>query len=427
MELIFRAILNGFFILIAYWWIYAPIFLAIAVFEIWKNYVQTKYLLGLKWVVLEIKPPPDVEKSPKIAENFFSGLHGVYSKPIKTKKMLFEGKLQDWYSFEIVGNQGDVKFYIRTLESNRNVVETHIFAQYPNAEIALADDYIYQLPEKLPDDDYDLFGAELIFTKPDAYPIKTYPFFEEEKGKDEFARSDPLAPLAEALSTLGPGEHVWLQYVARPTGDDWAKEAEKEKNKITGKKEKPKPDNFLQKAIDQAAVSLQLMPLPVEEKKEDKEFSIQKLTSGQKFILDQIENKTAKLAYKVMPRFLYIAKKDVFNKSRVTNVIGMFKQLYSNNLNTFKPNSKTNTSPDGYMPWLFPSNNGFLKAQQEFKRKANIYKKYRWRGFRETGIVILCTEEMATLFHLPGLNVKAPFFPRVESKKGQPPAGLPMK
>ena len=65
-----------------------------------------------------------------------------------------------------------------------------------------------------------------------------------------------------------------------------------------------------------------------------------------------------------------------------------------------------------------------MKSQEEYKRKIDMYKRARAREFKE--LVILSTEEIATLFHLPGINVKAPLFPRVEAKKSQPPAGLPI-
>ncbi len=424
-HLLLGSIRTAFFIVISYWWLYLPVVLVYGVNEIWKDYTRTKYLTSLKWVMLEVKPPPDVQKSPKIAENFFSGLHSVYAKPIAGKKQFFEGKVPDWYSFEIAGNQGDVRLYVRTLEANRNVVETQIFAQYPDAEIAVVEDYMNQLSEKLPNDEYDLFGAELVFTKSNAYPIKTYPFFEEDSGKDEFARTDPIAPLLEVLSTLGPGEFMWMQYVARPTGGEWVEtDSKPEVDKIVGKKPKAKDAPFWSNIIE-GLFSMVGLGAAAPEKKEEKEFTIQKLTTGQKVTLELIENKAFKLAFKVTPRLLYVAKKDVFNRSRISNVIGMFKQLYSNNLNTFKPNGDTGTSDDGYLAWMFPSNNGFMKAQLEFERKANIYKAARGRDFSK--LVILNTEEMATLFHLPGINVKAPFFPRVEAKKSQPPAGLPIQ
>jgi len=425
-SLLFDGIRNGFFVLISYWWIYLPLFLFLGVLAVWKNYITTKYVLGLKWVLLDVKPPPEVFQSPKIAENFFSGLHAVYSKPVKEKKAFFEGKLQDWYTFEIMSHQGDVHFYIRCLETNRNLIESQLFAQYPDAEIELADDYTQQLPKILPDQEHDVFGAELVFTKPNVYPLKTYPFFEEEGAKDQYRHIDPLAPLAEAMSALGPGEFMWLQYVVRPTGDAWTKESEAEIDKIKGKKPKATSPNVLSSLLDVISNLIPGMPADEPKKEDEKEFSIQKLTSGQKFILDQVEAKIAKLAFKVTPRFMYIAKKDVFNRGRTTAVIGMFKQMYSNNLNTFKPNPKTATfTADGWFKWLFPSDKGFLAEQEELERKMDMYKHYRERDFKE--VVILNTEEMATLYHLPGTNVQAPFFPRVQAKKGQPPTGLPMK
>ena len=402
-----------------------PVLLFLATLEGWATYVRQKYLLSLKWVLLEVKPPPDVEKSPKIAENIFSGLHGVYAKPVTWKKRFFSGMVQNWFSFEIVGNGGEINFYIRTQEDLRNLVEAQVFAQYPDAEIKVVDDYVDSLPRYLPTQEYDLFGAELIFTKENAYPIKTYPFFEEESGKGEFKRTDPLSPLAEAMSAIEPGEHLWLQLLIRPTGGEWAKEAQSVVDKLVGKEPK------IERGALGATVDFIDSFLPggaaAEEKKEKKEeFSQMRLTPGQKFVLEQVENKMAKLAFKAGYRFLYIARKELFRRYRVPTVIGMFKQLYSNNLNTFKPNGDVGTSADGWFPWLFPSHRGFFADQQELKRKWHIYQAYKKRAFVRK-VVVLNTEELATLFHLPGIGVKAPAFPRVEAKKGQPPVGLPTR
>ncbi len=400
-----------------------PILLFFAALESWLTYIKQKYLLSIKWVLLEVKPPPDVEKSPKIAENIFSGLHGVYSKPINWRKKFFAGAVQNWFSFEIAGNGGEINFYIRTPEDLRNMVEAQVFAQYPDAEIKIADDYVDSLPRYLPTDDYDLFGTELIFTKENAYPIKTYPFFEEESGKGEFKRTDPLAPLAEIMSTLEPGEHIWLQLLIRPTGKGWVEEAKPVLDKLVGKE--PKVERGILGAIVDFIDSL-FPGGAVEEKKNDKEFSTMRLTPGQKFVLEQTENKVAKLGFKAGYRFLYVARKELFHRSHVSAVTGMFKQLYFNNLNSFKPNGDVGTSADGWFAWLFPSHRGFFADQQEFNRKWHIYQQYKKRAFVRK-VIVLNTEELATLFHLPGVGVKAPAFPRVEAKKGQPPAGLPTK
>jgi hypothetical protein len=422
---IFGPLKIAFSLLVKFWWVYMPILLFFAALESWLAYVRQKYLLSIKWVLLEIKPPPDVEKSPKIVENIFAGLHGAYIRPIPWRNKFFKGEVQNWFSFEIVGNGGEINFYVRTPEKLRDLVEAQFFAQYPDAEISIVDDYIDLLPPYLPNNDYDLFGAELIFAKEDAYPIKTYPFFEEESGRGEFKRTDPLAPLAETLSTLEPGEHIWLQLLVRGTGKEWVDEAQTVVAKLTGKEPKAER-NILDKLVDFLGGFL-LGEATTEGKKEEKqEFSTMKLTPGQRFVLEQVENKIAKLGFKAGCRFLYIARKELFRSSRIAAVTGMFKQFYFHNLNSFKLNPDTITAAGGWLGWLFPSRRGFLADRQEFHRKWQIYQSYRKRSFVRK-VMILNTEELATLFHLPGVGVKAPAFPRVEAKKGQPPAGLPTR
>ena len=49
-----------------------------------------------------------------------------------------------------------------------------------------------KFPKGAPNRDWDLFGADIEFTKPDPYPIKTYHYYEEDvTGK----MIDPLAGL----------------------------------------------------------------------------------------------------------------------------------------------------------------------------------------------------------------------------------------
>lgn len=423
---------TAFSLLFNYWWLYLPPTFVIGTIRAWLFYKTQKYLLSLKWVLLEIKPPPDVQKSPKIAENIFSGLHSSYL-PVSTKKRLIKGEVPNWYSLEIVGNGGDINFYVRVQENLKTLIEHQIFAQYPDAEIKVVDDYITLLPKYLPNDEYDLFGADLIFDKEDAYPIRTHPFFEEESGKDEFRRTDPLAPLAEAMSSLEPGEHMWIQILIRPTGGEWVKQAQKVIDKVVGKEVKEERDFFgriIMGILDAIESFLSLFGLggTPEEKKEErkKEFNIQALTPGKRRALEQIETKVARLGFKSNIRFIYIGRKENFHRSHISSAIGMFKQLYANDLNAFKPDRKTMTFSKGILPQIFPSDRGFFAAWKEFKLKWKMFQSYRNRAFRQK-VMILNIEELATLFHLPGINVKAPAFPRVEAKKGQPPAGLPMK
>ena len=55
-----------------------------------------------------------------------------------------------------------------------------------------------------------------------------------------------------------------------------------------------------------------------------------------------------------------------------------------------------------------------------------LYSKLRGREWTSHNFV-LTTDELATLYHLPGPEVKAPLFPRVEAKMGQPPSNLELE
>ena len=81
------------------------------------------------------------------------------------------------------------------------MVEALIFAQYPQAEIKIAEDYTKLLPAEFDPSRYDVSGTEFVFTT-SAYPIKSWTRVRRGGRKDEYARLDPLAPLLEIMSAL---------------------------------------------------------------------------------------------------------------------------------------------------------------------------------------------------------------------------------
>src|SRR3989344_1483737 len=243
--LILNSFKTVFSLLLSFWWVYLPILLFYIAYFSLLNYTSLKYRLSLEWVLLEVLIPKEVRKSPKAMEQVFAGLHGVYAIPVRWHQTVFKGKVPDWFSFEMVGRAGETHFYIRTFSKYRNLVESQIYAQYPTAEVIEAVDYINDTPHFLPDDKYDLWGGEMMLSKPDAYPIRTYPEFEEKSSSPEdVKRIDPMASLSELFSTLHPGEQIWIQILASPTGDGWIKKGRLEIDKIMGKIP-PKKSDFI--------------------------------------------------------------------------------------------------------------------------------------------------------------------------------------
>ena len=55
-----------------------------------------------------------------------------------------------------------------------------------------------------------------------------------------------------------------------------------------------------------------------------------------------------------------------------------------------------------------------------YVNRSAFYKPYK----RKT--IVLNTEELATIYHFPRQRCPTPSLARIESKKGEPPAGLPV-
>lgn len=412
--IVFENLKAIFSFLVSIWWLYTPVLLFLFLIVTFQNYTRTKFLAAQEWVLLEIKGSRDVKQSPKAMDNVFTALHGIHDPP-KWRDRFFKGKVQIWYSLEIVARQGSIHFYIRTLKSFKNLVESHLYAQYPNCEISpVYNDHISALPPDLKGGGYDLFGTEFILTKEDAYPIRTYPLFEElnpGREPEDIRRIDPLASITEIFSSLNPLEYMGIQILAKPTGDDWVKKGQEVVDKLLGKTPKAKEDFLVGvvKFIDGLLPGASPAEAPKEEKEKKKD-----QTPGQYEALKAVENALSKFGYESGVRFIYLAPKDKFQRSHIAAIGGAFKQFSTYNLNGFKMNKAASTKAK--QPF---------KEMKEFNKKTAMLGKFKTREFVEKPF-IFTTEELASVFHFPDFSVKTPLIPRIEAKKGEPPVELPI-
>ncbi|OGN02416.1 MAG: hypothetical protein A2655_01650 [Candidatus Yanofskybacteria bacterium RIFCSPHIGHO2_01_FULL_43_42] len=398
-------------VLSLYWWLYLPILLFSAWLVSFETYNRLNYLASLEWILLEIRVPREVNKSPKGMEQVFAALYGIFLGPVRWQEKFFKGKVPDWFSFEIAGTGGETHFYVRTQTKYRNLVESQIYAQYPDVELVEAEDYVSALPPFLPNQEYDLWGGEEILSKEDAYPIRTYPEFEEKgTGPDIVKRIDPIASIVETIASLDYKEYISIQLLIRPAGgDEWVKKGQAVVDKLMGKKAKPKED-WLTKTI--FGIDALLSGGSSEKKEEKKEH--EQLSPGKQEVLKAVERNFTKLGFEGGIRLVYIFPKNMFHITHLAAMNGAFKQFASPSLNSFKLNKSTT-----------PPIRGFLYKQKAYRRKSFMYRKLRDRSFVQKPI-ILTTEELATVYHFPDVSVKSPLLPRVEAKKGEPPAGLPI-
>lgn len=409
-----------FWFLLRIWWLWLPPFLFYFAWELWKGYCKVWYWKTVKWVLLEIKIPREIAKSPKAMEQIFAGLHGVqYELDFEEK---YWQKLQyDYFTLEMMSHEGEIHFFIRTAVKYRNLVESVIYAQYPESEIREADDPTNYLPYPIPNKEWTLFGAEFKLAKPDPYPIRTYEEFIIADVKEE-EKVDPVSAMAELLAKLKTGEHACIQLMIRPATHfthEWREEGEKIVAEIMGKKDE-EGAGILKK------IAALVGPAGAEEAAEAAglEGSMLHLSPGERDIVIGIQRKTAKLGFDAVYRFVYFARREVFSMVTFATMMGALRQFNTQNLNSFKINGEAMVSADWWKPWK--------KRTKEHQRKAfNYYYRAR-QPFSDIHImhsktIVLNVEELATIYHFPGPTAAAPLMPRLQARKAEPPVGLPVE
>ena len=397
------------------WWIFIPIILFINIRDLWLGYVKSKFFKKVEYTLYQIKIPRYIEQSFKSMEDVFSTFHSIQISSPKFKDRYLKGKAQLWLSFEIVGDrENGVVFYVRTPNEYKYLVESQMYAQYPDLELDEVDDYTNIFSSSLPNDFWDIWGTDFGLIKPSPYPILTYPFFESFK---EEKNIDPLSSLMEIISKLKADERIWIQILFKPAGDSCKKEGESIVNKLIGKKE-PKQRSFWD-YLSEFLINFIKAPFEAPEwsdggGSEGSSGAVGQLTPGEKDVVQAIQHKISKLLFDTTIRVVYIDRKDSFSRLNIASIMGFFRQFNTLNLSGFKPV----TSFKGKWPF---------KNQKEIWNKTQFYQKYLKRGFNSDTKMVLNTEELATIFHFPTSIVKAPVLRRIEAKKGEPPANLPIE
>ncbi|MBI2473520.1 hypothetical protein HYV70_03140 [Candidatus Uhrbacteria bacterium] len=411
-------------ILIWFGWIPIVMTLGWGFTQMWLDYRRGLYSAKLKYILLAVDVPTMTEQTPKALENFFASIYGTKSS-ITWKEKWIGGKLHPVFSFEIISTEGYIRFLIRTQARFRDVMEAGIYAHYPDAEISEVEDYAKSFPNEFPNDEYEMWGGEMTFDKPSMYPIRTYIDFEDRMTQEI---KDPLGLTLEQLAKMRPGEHFWIQILVQPSSNDWAKASVKHVRKIYGDEDAPKksliastfesviawPTGLLNETLGIDLSGLLSSGTQVKEVDPWKTF---KITLPQKDEAEAILRKATKVGYGVKLRILYVARKSVFQKVERTGMVkGILNQYSHLNFNKFAL----------YIPQV-PKDDYFWMRWEYTQKQHRLMTGYQKRSW---GIganpIWLNVEELATLWHFPTITMKAPLVKKSESKRGEPPVGLPI-
>ncbi len=395
-----------------------PVMLVFLFFHTYVGYTRQKYLNSIQWVLIEIIPSSDIVKSPAAMELFLLSLYQTGGESTWIDRWM-NGKVRTWFSLELVSLGGKVHFYIWVDAKLRKLIESQAYAQYPGIEIREAQDYAAKFNTK----DYTVMTAELKLAKADPYPIKTYIDYQLDKEQEEEFKIDPMTPVLEFFNIIPPDNYACIQILVRAhKGEDpdpkklfpsFSKKVDNWKATAKSEIEKIKKESFIE----------------IEEGDIKKKQNIQ--TESQKRMISALDRSVTKYAFDTGIRLLYIGKKESFvNNFGPLN--GTFKQYNSDELNGFK--TRTGNSTD--YPWqdLFGNR---MKAVTEEMLEAYQLRDYFWRPERVPTMwfftqskprpfFVLNTEELATIYHFPGMVAQSPSLHRVDSKKVTAPDNLPI-
>lgn len=353
----------------------------------WKQQAYIKK--NMDSVLLELRIPPDLVRSPRAMEQVLIAIHGLRNAPKTWRAYHIDGQVTRWFSFEIVSQNGTLKFYVRTPSSLKNLVESALFSYYPEVEISEVPDYAATLPHTVFDleaNNLDIWGQEIAAAKDPVIPFKTYNAFSSGE-KDGI---DPLSSMVEVLGRLKKEEFAALQIVAAPADKGWSKGGA----------------DMIAKIKESGA-----------------------LTPGETANTKEIEDNISKPAFDVLIRATYIAPKEGFSSSfAASGITNALNQLSSPKHNAFAPtlgiggSGKKLTSTKARMLWAFRTR---AVPQKEFFGKiATSLPGYR--NFEEKWAPI-SVETLATMFHpLTSTVLTAPHLERLSSRRVSAPAGLPI-
>ncbi|PIR83588.1 hypothetical protein COU18_02805 [Candidatus Kaiserbacteria bacterium CG10_big_fil_rev_8_21_14_0_10_51_14] len=403
--------------LFAFGWIIglAPIWLPIVgittAWNTWIWYVRSKFIFNKETILLEVKMPREITRSPRAMENALSILWTDSGETTFFNRS-WQGQCRPYFSFEIASFGGEIHFYIWTWKGWRQTVESAMYSYYPEVELVEVEDYAAKF--KMDFEKQDSFPSDWRYEpRNDAYPIRTYVEFELDKDpKDEY-RVDPLAVVLERMSSLKPSEQMWVQIIITMCRDQrrkkggawWQTESRFEgtirdeidvlRKETTGSGDRTGPDAW--KAVAR---------VPMYRYTE---------------LIKAMDRNLGKHPFNVGMRGIYIADRKDFAAPGYTGLRWLWRPFGNPQyMNQLRPRRWGNPFD---WPWQdykdIRWNLMVRRALDAYRRRSHFYPPWIFPHN------MMSTEVIASIWHPPGASIAAPGLERIPAKKAEPPPNLP--
>jgi hypothetical protein len=276
-----------------------------------------------------------------------------------------------------------ISFYVAVPEKLRQFAEQQIHAQYPNSEISEVTDYNIFKPQS------HVVGAYLWAKHQSVFPFKTYKKID----------ADPLLSILNPLSKILEHEGAIIQYIVRPATSEWRQEGVKMTREIReGKKfEQVSEKSWMSKLFNTGKVFNAHQKDP---KKVNSENERYQLTQMEEEMVKTMEEKMSHGGLEVTIRIVSSADNKERAQVNLENIINSFSQYN-----------------------IYRYGNSFAAAIP--RRSSTLVRESIYRTMREAHPMILNTEELASLWHLPLPSTETPHINWLTARKAPPPINMP--
>jgi len=312
-------------------------------------------------------------------EMFFTSVGGLRAE--RGFRAWLAGR-SDHFAFEIVAVGGQVRFYVAVPRAHHAYLEEQLHAQRPDAYVEPAKDYNIFQPTGV------IVGTTLRFKQPGYFPIKSYKKLE----------SDPLDALTNAMSKIGEHEGAAIQYVARSARKEWRSGGVRIASKMQQGMSLAKASGggfwgLIASGFASASGGKKKSGEPPKE---------YRLSPMEQEVVKGLEEKAAKFALDVNVRIVASGPTADAAKANVNAITQVFSQF--------------NVPQYGNM---------FVAGSASSNPK--IIQQFIYRHFDEGRRVVLNTEEMASVWHLPLATTETPNIQWLTARRAAPPVNMPQE
>ncbi len=323
-----------------------------------------------------------------VMDAFYTALGHVRSR--NRFKAYFFGR-EDHVSLEMVSVDGLIKFYAVVPRFLVQFFQQQLHAQYPSATIVDMEDFNLFRPKGA------IFSAPILVSKDSIFPFKTYKKME----------SDPLNGLTNALAKVEKNQTAMIQLLVRTAPHGWGERGHHLARRMQqGKGVQELQHNIWKKIAHTIIVEIGAVfssrSSQQQQQSNQTPAHMYKHSPLEQELIKALDEKCGKTGFEVNMRVVTCADQPHVAKMHLYNIVHAFGQY---------------SGPES----------GISFAKQRFFSKRRLLKSVIYRSFsqRKKHKILLSSEELASIFHLPLSTTETPNIEWLKARTAPPPHNVP--